>query len=227
MARPMPKFKRKFLTPTGWDPSAKKADNPIRDPNGVLAKFEERKRAEEARLRQEEEADLAERREHFRRTGELRPEPEPKAPEPARKGRGRKATPATLWVAHVDGSVQESRLDKTGEAKERAERLARNPKVTYARVLNDAGKGTLFKGAGWREKWHIGPGESWTNLPRETYVSLTADERRQVKEWECPRYIKPGEVLKDMSEKNPTWQSTKNSRKGQTWDRMRRSQGLK
>lgn len=231
-------FTRADITPTipqpkvprskGWNPAdTRKPAVAVRDPNGVMARFQAQKE-ERARVLAQLEAEAEQaRRDHFQETGHLMPEPEPEIPEPARKRGGfyRKPVPADLWVAKVDGSLEIQTLGSTGEAHDLGKELSSHRDVRFCRVISETGRGKLYQGAGWARvcaPWEAKP----VNIKPEEFREFTAPERRQVAGWEIPVYIKPGAIIKDMAQKNPSWQTCKDSKKGQTFSRMQRSQGL-
>lgn len=217
----MPTLKGGKIDPTQ---PPKPAPGEIHDPHGVLAKFLADKRAEEQARREAAEREEALKRSHYRETGELLPEEQPEEP-PQRGGRGRKSTPATMWLCTQDGEIHVTEHPKTGDAHEQGKALALKSNTRWVRVFNDRG-GRVYFGPAWVHRWDTRPGEPMpVNMPNSVWLSLTKFERHQVKEVEIPKYVKPGAICEPPRKELPS-QKAKTSRKGQTWARMQRSQGL-
>jgi hypothetical protein len=136
------------------------------------------------------------------------------------KGRGR---PAKLWICDSDGVVTVQDFPSSKAAQEAGLEAADNREVRWARAFNDK-TGKIFIGEGW--VYTPQPWEKANNMPLKYWTQLTAPERHKVKETEIPKYKKPGVAFKDLSVKNPKWQSVGTSRRGQTYDRRNRSQGI-
>lgn len=204
-------------------PPKKPAPNEIHDPYGVLAKFLADKDRAKQEAAQRAADELAKKREHYREKGELLPEEQPEDP-PQKGGRGRKSKPATLWICNREGEIRVEECPKTGAAHDQGKALALHHNTRWVRVFNDSG-GRVYFGPAWVHSWDIGPGEPKpVNMVNSVWLSLTPYERHLVKEKEIPKYVKPGEICTAPRKELPS-QKAKTSRKGQTWDRMRRSQG--
>lgn len=215
----MPTLKKGKIDLTQAPPSP----GEIHDPYGVLAKFMADKAKAKKEAAQRAADKLAKKREHYRETGTLLEEEKPEPPK--KGGRGRKSTPATMWLCMADGQIKVEEHEKTGATHDLAKSMQHRSGIRWIRVFNEKG-GRIYFGPSWVNSWDVPPGEPMpVNMPNSVWLQLTRFERHQVKEREIPKYVKPGPICEPPRKELPS-QKAKTSKKGQTWARMQRAQGL-